>query len=209
MARFRTAVTANEDIEALVGRNQTETTLGLVSHSSKAGSTTLLFALSLGTLTDTSRDAALKLVRCSDTLVSFFEADRHTDTVSNTEATPCGSDTTLSYNQPRRRDAMENTHLDRSERLRIGMATLHTTFYQLRPDSEKVLLLGTEHVDSLTTSDFTVEVILLGYLADGDKFIGRDLTSRNSRDDGECAIALDISQESVIGVLQLVNRLIH
>lgn len=54
-----------------------------------------LLVLGFGTFSNTARYSSLELVWCTNTLVSLFEANCHADTVTDTEATPCGSNTTL------------------------------------------------------------------------------------------------------------------
>lgn len=55
----------------------------------------LLFVLGLGTFSHAARYSSLELVWRTNALVSLFQANCHADTVTDTETTPCGSNTTL------------------------------------------------------------------------------------------------------------------
>lgn len=89
------------------------------------------------------------------------------------------------------------------------MPTLHTNINKRRPDVKKILLLGTEHIDTLSTSDFAIQPILLCHLSNGDQFIGSNFSTGNSWHDRKCAIPLDVGEESVVGFLQVVELLVH
>lgn len=89
------------------------------------------------------------------------------------------------------------------------MATLHPRIHQLLPDGEKILLLRAKHVDALSSGNLAVQIVLLGHLPDGDELVGRDLAAGHTRHDGESPVALDVGQESVIGVLQVVDGFVH
>lgn len=101
------------------------------------------------------------------------------------------------------------SYLDRPQRLRIGVATFHTSIDQLRPDLQQVLLLGAEHINTLTSSDFAVQVEFLGHLTDGNQLVGRNLSTRHPGHHRESSIALDVGEETVVRILQLVELSIH
>src|SRR6478735_4285335 len=148
----------------------------------------ILFALSFSTLSHTTTHTTLDLMRSSNTLVSLLQTNGHTNTVTQTESTPCRTNATL----------------DGSQRLSISMTGLHTTSNKLAPDVEKVLLLGTKQVDTLTTCDLGVEVVLLGNLANDHKLVRSNLTTGYTRDNRVGTVSLDVTQEAIIGLLETV-----
>lgn len=89
------------------------------------------------------------------------------------------------------------------------MSTLHTRIHKFRPDVQKILLLRTEHVDALGTSDFAIKTVFLGHGSDRNEFIGRDFTTWDSGYHRECAVSLDIGKELVVCFLQVVDSLVH
>lgn len=90
-----TSIPPNEDIKPLFGRDETKTRESSVWKSWHHINSNLLFVLCLRTFTDTARDSRLEFVRRSNTLISLFQSNCHTNTVPNAEAAPIGTDTTL------------------------------------------------------------------------------------------------------------------
>lgn len=95
MSRVRTSIAPDEDIETLLGRDETKTRTLLDSQLCQGARLNALFILCFGTFTDTARDSCLELVRCADAFVSLFQSNRHANTVPDTEAAPSGTNTTL------------------------------------------------------------------------------------------------------------------
>lgn len=102
-----------------------------------------------------------------------------------------------------------STNLDCPERFRISMATFHPSIDKFGPNIEKILLLGTKHVDSLSTGDFAIKVVFLCNLANGDQPISRNFSTRNARDDGERSISLNIRKKFVVCILEVTDWLIQ
>src|SRR5439155_25946404 len=59
-----------------------------------------------------------------------------------------------------------------------------------------------EQVDALATGDLGVEAELLGDVADGDELVGRDLPTGHAGNHRVGAVALQVGQEVVVGVLE-------
>lgn len=187
-----TTVASDVDVIALVCSNETETAdVSLVT--SAAHTFHSLLVLRLRTFPDAPRDSRLELVRRPDALVPVLQLDGHADTVFNTETAPCGPHTTL----------------DCPQRLCIRMSRLHARLHQRRPDVHQILLLRSKHVYPLPASDFAVKPVLLCDLPNDDEFLGGDLTTGDTGDDGEGAVALDIGEELVVCFLEFVKALVH
>lgn len=60
-----------------------------------------------------------------------------------------------------------------------------------------------------TSGDLGVKVVLLRDLADRDELVGRDFASGHPRDDAEGAVALDVGEEPVVGILEAVVLRVH
>ena len=59
-----------------------------------------------------------------------------------------------------------------------------------------------EQVDALGAGDLRVEAVLLGDAPERDQLVGGDLAAGHARHDRVGAVALDVGQEAVVGVLQ-------
>ncbi|TKW52974.1 hypothetical protein CTA1_718 [Colletotrichum tanaceti] len=118
---------------------------------------------------------------------------RHADAVADAVTAPRGADAAL----------------DRPQRLGVGVARLHAGLDQHAPDVQQVLLLGAEHVDALPARDLGVQVVLGRHVADGDELVRRDLARRHPRHDAVGAVALDVAEEPIVGLLQAVHGLVH
>ncbi|GKT86390.1 LOW QUALITY PROTEIN: cellobiohydrolase A [Colletotrichum tofieldiae] len=178
-----TAVAGHEDVEALVGGDEAE--------ARRSGYS--LLVLGFGALAHTAADTALDLVRRADALVPLLQPHRHADAVAD------------AVTAPRRADAA----LDRSQRLGVRVPRLHAGLDQHPPNVQQVLLLGAEHVDALPAGDLGVEVVLGRHVADGDELVRGDLAGGHPRDDAVGAVALDVAEETVVGLLQAVHGLVH
>ena len=82
------------------------------------------------------------------------------------------------------------------------MTRLHSTINEFLPNIRKVLFPRTKHIDTLTARNLGVEVVLLRDGTDNDELLWGNLTARNSGNDGERAVPLDVGQESVVRILQ-------
>lgn len=89
------------------------------------------------------------------------------------------------------------------------MTTLHTNINKRCPDVKKILLLGTKHVDTLSSSNLAIQSILLCHLAYGNQLIRSDFTTGDSWHDRECAVSLNVGEESVVCFLQVVELFVH
>jgi hypothetical protein len=100
------------------------------------------------------------------------------------------------------------------------MSTFKASGIEGFPNIRKVILSGTEHIDTLSASYLlppryqyartrikyylSVQPVFFCQLSDGDETVRSYLTSGNARDDRKGPIALNVSQESVVGILILV-----
>src|SRR5690606_25897343 len=73
---------------------------------------------------------------------------------------------------------------------------------QSPPDRRQLLDPGPEQIDALTAGDLCVEVEVPRHLADDDELLGGDLPAGDARHDRVGAVALQVGQEVVVGVLQ-------
>ena len=89
------------------------------------------------------------------------------------------------------------------------MTRLHATIDKLSPNGNKILLLCTEHVDALATSDLSVQTILLRDLANDNQFVGGNLTCSHSGNDGVGTVTLYVAEILVVRILQAMKRLLH
>lgn len=89
------------------------------------------------------------------------------------------------------------------------MPTLHTNINKRRPDVKKILLLSTEHINTLSSRNLAIQSIFLCHLTDGNQLIRSDFTTRNSWHDRECAVSLNVGEESVVCFLQVVEFFVH
>lgn len=92
--------------------------------------------------------------------------------------------------------------LDRPQRLGVCVAGLEPRGAQLGPYLRQVLLPRAKQVDALTARDFRVQVVLLCDAPDGEEPRGSDFAAGDARDDRVGAVALDVAQVPVVGVLQ-------
>ena len=101
------------------------------------------------------------------------------------------------------------THLDCTERFSVSMATLHSSIHEVGPDVQKVLFLGTKHIDPLSPRNLAVQSVLLCYRSNSNELVSSDLPSGYPRDNGKCPVPLDIGEKFIICILQVVVSLVH
>lgn len=82
------------------------------------------------------------------------------------------------------------------------MTRLHAAINELLPNVWEVLFACTKHVDALATRNLGVEVVFFRHCSDDDELLRCDLASRNSGNDGKCAVALDVCKESIVSILK-------
>ena len=150
-----------------------------------------VLALGLGALADAAAHRALDLVRRADAAVALLELDRHPDRVLDAVAAPGAADAAL----------------DRAQGFAVGVPALEARVDQLLPDVRQLPEPGAEHIDPLAAGDLGVEAVLLRDLAQPDQPVGRDLAARDARHHRVGALALDVGEEAIVGVLQRVGRL--
>lgn len=132
-------------------------------------------------------------MRRADALIPLLDAHGHADAVADAKAAPRAADAAL----------------DGAQGLGVGVPALHAAVAEPPPDVDEVLPLGPEHVDALPARDLGVQVVLLGDLADDDEVLGQDLAGRDPRHDRVGAVALDVAEVPVVGLLQAVQRPAH
>lgn len=89
------------------------------------------------------------------------------------------------------------------------MTTLHANINKRCPDVKKILFLSTKHIDTLSSSNLAIQSIFLCHLTDGNQLFRSDFTTRDSWHDGECAVSLNVGEESVVCFLQVVELFVH
>ena len=82
------------------------------------------------------------------------------------------------------------------------MPRLEAGVHQPPPDCRKLLHPGAEKVDALPAGDLRVEAEVPGDLAEHDELLRGDLAAGDARHDRVGAVALDVGQEVIVGVLQ-------
>ena len=131
----------------------------------------------------------LSLCGAAEPAVAQLERDREADAVLHAEAAPGRAD----------------ARLHRAQRLAVGVAGLEAGVDEPPPDRGQLLHPGAEEVDPLAAGDLGVEVEVAGDLADHDELVGGDLAAGDARDDRVGAVALDVGEVGVVGVLQLAG----
>src|SRR6185437_5333794 len=145
-----------------------------------------VFAAGLGTLTRTTGYGHLDFMRGPQAAVAQFEVDGHLHGVVLAVAAPVGA----------------HTAFDRAQRFAVGVAGFHSAFDEAQPDVGELVDGGAEHVDALAAGDFGVQPEVTGDLTDQDQLLGRDVAARDPRHHRVGAVALQVGQEVIVGVLQ-------
>ena len=145
-----------------------------------------VLAAGLGALAGAAGHARLDLVRRAQPPVAQFQRDGQADRVLHAVPAPGGAD----------------ARLHRAQRLAVRVAGLEAGVDEPPPDRGQLLDPGAEQVDPLAAGDLRVEPEVAGHLADDDQPLRGDLAARDPRDDRVGAVALDVGQEVVVGVLQ-------
>src|SRR5690606_30655844 len=99
--------------------------------------------------------------------------------------------------------------LNGPERLAIGMARFEACIDELAPDPRQLIETRAEHVDALAPGDLRVEPVFFRDAPQHDQLLGRHLAPRDARYDRIRAIALDVGEETIVGVLQPGVRVIE
>ncbi|PMB67057.1 hypothetical protein BM221_006719 [Beauveria bassiana] len=170
------AVAADEDVEALFRGNEPKAVLLLYA----------LFTLRFCTLAHAAAHATFNLVRRAYALVPLLQPHRQPDGIPDAVAAPGRADAAL----------------DSAQRLCVCVARLEAGGAERGPDGGQVLLAGAKEVDALAAGDFGVEAVALGDAANGEQLGGRDLAAGDARDDRVGAVALDVAEVAVVGVLK-------
>ena len=145
-----------------------------------------VLALGLGALPGAARHGELDLVRRPQAPVAQLEVDGELHRVLHAVAAPHRAD----------------ARLHRAHGLAVGVAGLEAGGDEPRPDRRELLDPGAEEVDALAAGDLRVEVEVAGDLADDDELLGRDLAAGHAGHDRVGAVALEVGEEVVVGVLQ-------
>mmetsp|Transcript_12321 Transcript_12321/g.21006 ORF Transcript_12321/g.21006 Transcript_12321/m.21006 type:complete len:238 (-) Transcript_12321:1574-2287(-) len=82
------------------------------------------------------------------------------------------------------------------------MATLKASIDKVLPNIRKLVTLCSEEINALTSGDFRVQTILFRNFAEHDELLRCDFTSGYTWYDRVRSAALDVSKESIVGVLQ-------
>ena len=118
--------------------------------------------------------------------VAQLQLDRQADRVLDAVAAPGRAD----------------ARLHRAQRLAVGVPGLEAGVDEPPPDRGQLLHPGAEQVDPLAAGDLRVEPEVAGHLADHDQLLRGDLAAGDPRDDRVGAVALDVGEVGVVGVLQ-------
>jgi hypothetical protein len=81
------------------------------------------------------------------------------------------------------------------------MTGLHATVDQSPPDLGQLVDARAEHVDPQAAGDLGVQTEVAGDLTDQDQLLGGDVAAGHARRHRIAAVALDVRQEVVVGVL--------
>ena len=140
----------------------------------------------LGAFAGAAGHPGLDLVRRADAPVPQLQLDRQRDRVLHPVAAPGRPD----------------AGLHRAEGLAVGVPGLEPGVHQPPPDRGQLLHPRAEQVDALPAGDLRVEAEVAGDLAEDDELVRRDLAAGDPRHHRVGAVALDVGQEVVVGVLQ-------
>ena len=145
-----------------------------------------VLAPGLGALAGAAGHRRLDLVRCPQSAVAQLECDGEPDRVLHPVAAPGRAD----------------AGLHGAQRLAVRVARLEAGVDQPAPDVGQLLDPRAEQVDPLPAGDLRVETEVAGHLADHDQLVRGDLAAGYPRHHRVGAVALDVGQEVVVGVLQ-------
>ncbi|MND98740.1 hypothetical protein D3C80_911040 [compost metagenome] len=95
---------------------------------------------------------------------------------------------------------------DGTQRFPVGVPGLKSGFDHRLPDLRQLLQRCAKQVDALTAGNFTVQLIALGDLPDGDQPVSADFTGRHARNNRIRAVFLNIGKIAVVGVLERQMR---
>ena len=144
-----------------------------------------VLALRFGALARAARHRALQLVRAAQALVAILDPHREPDRVLDAVAAPGAA----------------HARFDRAQRLAVGVPRFEAVGHELGPDRRQLLEPGAEHVDALAAGDLGVQPELLRDAAERDQLIGCDLAGREARHHRVRAVALDVGEKAIVGVL--------
>ncbi|KAI6775530.1 hypothetical protein HG530_002288 [Fusarium avenaceum] len=89
--------------------------------------------------------------------------------------------------------------------LTLAHTAAYTTLDLMRGSDTLISLLQTNsHTDTVAET-----VVLLSNLANDNKLIRGDFSTRHTRDHGVGAVSLDVTKEAIVGLLQAVRGLVH
>ena len=145
-----------------------------------------VLAARLRTFPGTSGHPHLDLVWGAQTPVAQLEVDGHLHRILLPVPAPVTADAALHG----------------AQRLAVGVSGFHAALHQAPPDLGQLVHARAEHIDALAAGDLGVEVEFLGDLADQDEVVGGDVAARHAGHHRIAAVALDVGQEVVVGVLQ-------
>ncbi len=82
------------------------------------------------------------------------------------------------------------------------MAGFETSGHQLFPDFRQLMQLGTKQVDTLSTGNLGVQIIVAGNFTQHDEFFRGNFPPCNPRHNGVSTVFLHVAEEDIVGVLQ-------
>ncbi len=145
-----------------------------------------VLALRLRALARTAGHRRLELVRGAQAPVAQLQVDGHPHAVLDPVPAP----------------GLADAGLHRAQRLPVRVAGLEPGLDEPGPDPRELVDAGAEEVDALAAGDLRVEPEVAGDLADHDELVGGDLAAGDARDDRVRAVALQVREEVVVGVLE-------
>src|SRR5690606_12254960 len=147
-----------------------------------------VFGLGLRAFANAAADGRLQFVGSANALVTVFQPNGHSYGVLHAIATPRAA----------------HAALHRTQRFAVGVPRLESRGDELFPDRGEVVDPRAEQVHALSTGDLRIEVVLLRDDAERDELVRRDLPAGHARHDRIEALALDVGEETVVGVLEIV-----
>ena len=194
-SRYLRTVSSSMSVAKQLGMDGTGTTVATDVQvvSIFRGNHTEILALGFGTFANASRNAALHLVRRSNTLVAILDAHGKRDGILDTVTAPRGS----------------NARLDGTKSFAVGMSRLEANVAEFFPNIGQFVLGGTKQIDALSLpSSWCTRLYFLATSPIRMSWSGSSSPPGNTRDDRVRSTTLHVGQGAIVGVLKCITAVV-